>query len=67
MVLDDLEHDGTDFAATPDQRKEQPVAMVQLGSIEFSVMQIDELLDVRRPEIISLECRDDAPIGCLHP
>jgi len=67
VLLDDLEHDRTDFGATTHQRKQQPIAVIQLGSIEFSAMQSDELLDVRRPEIISFECPDDAPVGCLHP
>jgi hypothetical protein len=31
------------------------------------MIQIDELFDIRRPEIISFERRNGAPIGCLHP
>ena len=67
VLLDDFENDRTDFGAVTQQRKEQPVAVIQLGSVELSVMQVDELLYVRRPEIIALERCDHAAVGSLDP
>ena len=67
MLLYDLEHERADFAAMTDQRKQQSVAVIEFCSIEFSVLEIDELLDGRGPKIIPFEGRNDAPIGRFHP
>jgi len=66
VVLDDLEQDRAYFGSLTHQREQQPVAVIQFSPIELAVIRADELLDVRRTEIVPLQRRNDAAKGGVH-
>jgi len=43
------------------------ILVAQFGAIELAVAEVEEFLDVRGPEIVALDRRDDVPAGRINP
>ena len=67
LIDDHLQHQGADVVIVPDEAKDQPVSIIELGAVQLAMPGTGQLPDLRGAKIAAGNGGGDLEVGSLHP